>query len=776
MQELKTVGKSVSRLDALEKVTGRAKFVSDVKLDRMLCAKVMRSPHAHAKMTNMDTSRAEKVPGVRAIITPKDMPAVPTAPFLADQYLLCQGNVVRCVGEPVAAVAADTAEIAEKAIHLIEVDYEVLPPVFDAEEAFDHTPVATVHADLPRYRVLGALPVNLVPDRPNVCQFYRIRKGDVARGFEQADVVVENKFTTARMQHSPLEPHGAIAWFDPETGLNVITTNQMLYELKGMLTKAFDLSPSKVRIISTYIGGGFGGKTGVRAEPIVALLAQRTGRPVSLFFTREEMSVFGGHRIPFTIHIKDGAKKDGTLTAREITAILAIGIYSDKGVLVTRKAPGGATGIYRLPNLKIDSFGVYTNLPLTGALRGFGCPEIEWAIEQQMDILAAKLKLDPVEIRRRNILYNGETDASGTPASSIGVKECLEEAVRWIDWGSSLASGTGPWKRGRGIAIGSKPTTPGSTSVVIVKVWQDGTIEVRHSATEMGQGIKTALAQIAAEEFGITLDRVKLVSGDTAVCPYDFGTVSSRSVSHVGNALMAACRDAKRQLFKMASARLGAFDLDTANGTIYVKEAPEKTIRIGELFTPLGTPLEGGEVIGRGSYTGPWVPEDPETGQSPRSCFDHSYIANAVELEVNEETGEVRILRTAVACDVGKAVNPQIVEGQIEGGNGMGIGSALYEEVLFDDRGVVTNTNYRDYKLPRSLDLPGPAESKAIIVEVPQREGPYGAKGVGELPLVATAPAIANAIYNATGVRIHDLPMSKEKVLDGIERLKSSNA
>ncbi len=760
-----TIGQSVPRVDAAEKATGKAQFGADFRMSGMLYAKVLRSPHAHARIRSIDVSRAARLPGVRAIVTPDEVPPVSIAPFFGDQYALCRDNTVRCVGEPVAAVAADSEEIAAEATRLIAVDYEILPAVFDAGEAMAINPPAIVHPRLRDYKPLTGVPIRPDPERPNVCQTYHIRHGDVERGFKEAELIVENEFSTSRVQHCQLEPHMAVAWFEPDGALTVKTSSQMANPVRAALGKLFGLSPSRVRVLTGYIGGGYGGKGGVRAEPIAALLAKKSGRPVGLFYTREEMFTSGGHRVPFTTWIKDGVKRDGTLVARKMRVVLGIGLYSDYSILIVRRGAAGAVGTYRVPHFKYDSWGVYTNLPLTGALRGFGCPEVEWPIEQQMDILAGTLGIDPITIRKKNILREGERDVSGMVTRSIGVEECLDKAARWIGWGEKPVPAPGPWKRGRGVAIGNKSTIAGSTSIVLVKVWADATIEVRSSAAELGQGIETTLMQIAAQEFDAPLDKVRLVTGDTAICPFDYGTVASRSLVHNGNALIAACSDAKQQLFKMAGPKLGAFDLAVSQGRVYVREAPQRSMAISELFNPMGIPLEGGEVIGKGTFTGPVAPEDPETGQSERSVFDYSHIATAAEVEVNVETGEVRVVRNAIVCDVGKAINPLIVEGQIEGGHVMGLGTALCEEVITDEKGAVVNDGFADYHIPRSTDMPDIGDTRAMIVEAASPEGPYGAKGVGELALVATAPAIANAVFDAVGVRIKDLPITKGKVL-----------
>jgi CO/xanthine dehydrogenase Mo-binding subunit len=774
MKEFNFIGKSVPRLDAVEKVTGKAKYTSDFKMTGLLYSKVLRSTYAHAKIRSIDISKAQVLPGVRAVITPKDAPSEPISPLLGDQYVLCKDNIARCVGDPVAAVAADTIEIAEEAVELIKVDYEELPAVFDVEEAFQNNPSVVVHPNLFSYRPLTGIPVRPDLRRPNVCQTYKIRSGDIEKGFEDADLIIENRYTTARMQHAQIEPHVADAWFEADGGLTVRSSCQLPHLLRVWLSRIFHLPTSKVRILTALIGGGFGGKGGIRAEPIAALLAQRSSRPVRLTYSREEMFVFGGQRMPYVIDIKDGVKNDGTLIAREMRVLLGIGAYSDFGALLVRRAAVGAVGTYRIPNFKLDSFGVYMNLPLTGALRGFGCPEVQWPIEQQMDIISEKLGIDAVEIRNKNILNEGDRDVSGMVTRPTGMRECLEKVAEWIGWRKKYTEDNTPWRKGKGIAIGSKSVAAGygMTSVVNVKVWHDGIVEVQHSAAQMGQGIKTALAQIAAEEFEIPIERVRLISGDTAFCPFDFGTVASRSLICNGNALIAACVDAKEQLYKLASLVLNTTpeDLAISNGKIFSKTTPDKSIGVGELFTPLGIPRGGKEIIGTGSYTSPYQPEDSETGQSERPVFDYSYTANAVEVAVNVETGEIIVLKNGMACDIGKAINPKLVEGQIEGGIGMGMGSALYEEVIMD-KGLMFNASFCDYYLPTTLEMPRGENSAAILVEILEPEGPFGAKGVGELSIIAAAPAIANAVYDAIGIRIMDMPLSKEKMFKAIRRL-----
>ena len=765
MSEFSVIGKSVPRVDALEKVTGKAKYSVDLTLPGMLYGKVLRSPYSHARIVHVDTSGAEKAAKVRGVVTGKDAPEERVG-WIRDRHILAR-DTVRFIGEAVAAVAADSVEAAEEALELIKIDYEELPAVFDAEEAMKPRAPVVVHPDLFQY-TRTPLPYPLYrfePERPNIYVHRPIRKGDTERGFEQSDLVFENRFSTPMMQHSCLELHNALAVPEPDGGLTVYDSTHVMHAHKADLCRLFRLPPSKVRVVSLYIGGCFGGKAGMIVPAIASLLALKTRRPVKLVLGRDEVFLDGTSRESMTIYIKDGVKKDGTLLAREIRMILNAGAYSGTTTLVAKNATFGAVGTYRVPNFKLDSYAVATNIPATGAFRGFGSTEVLWAIESQMDMIAEELGIDPLEIRRRNILKEGEEDVCGMKTHSIGARECLEKVTEWIEWDREPLKEEDPWKRGKGIAIGNKYTMPATRSVVNVKVHPDAAIEVRHSAHEVGQGGNTALAQIAAEEFGTSVDKVRIVFTDTAVTPFDAGTVSSRSTFHTGNALRLACQNVRRQIFEMASEKLkiSPEDLDLREGLIYVKGG-DKTMKVSDLFSPIGFLLRGGELTGSGTYTGPLESEDADTGQGKRPVTSYAHGANAVEVMVNVETGQVRVVRNGTCFDMGQPINPKLCEGQMEGGLGMGIGGALYEEMVLSN-GELVNPNFMDYKCPSSLDVPAYGDVKSMIAAVPHQEGPYGAKGFSEGGLVAVAPAIANAIFDATGVRIRDLPITKEKVL-----------
>lgn len=766
MTEFLVVGKSIPRVDAPEKVTGKTKYCADIQLLDTLHAKVLRSPYPHARIVSIDTSKAEKLPGVKGVITGKDLPEGRIG-YIMDRSILAQ-DVVRFVGEAVAAVAANTAEIAEKALELIEVEYETLPAVFDPEEAMKTKPSVIIHPDLLKYSrtITPGLYYRFEPEQPNVAFHHKIRNGDIEKGFQDAELVMENRFSTARVHHCALEPHTAIVRVESDGGLTIWSTEQMAARAKVDFCRILGLPSSKVRLITPYIGGGFGGKTGIMATPIAMLLALKTGKPVKLSFAREEVFTDGTTRVPMVVYIKDGVKRDGTLVAREMKLILNAGAYSGRVTMITKNVSFAAVATYRIPNLKLDSYTVYTNEPPAGPFRGFGSELAIWAIESHMDMIAEKLGIDPLEMRRKNILREGDEDATSSITYNIGARECLDKVAEFIEWGKKPQADSSPWKRGKGIALGSKYTMAGTSSVVIVKVHDDATIEIRHSAHELGQGCNTILAQIAAEEFGVSVDKVKVVYTDTAITPYDFGTISSRSTFNTGNALRLACQDAKRQIFERAATQLGVSpaDLDTRQGKVYAKGKTGVEMKIADLFRPGGYLPKGGEIIGKDTYTCPISPEDPETGQGERLVAYHAHGAYAVEVAVNVETGQVKVVRVGGCFDMAQPINPKLCEAQIEGGTGMGIGTTLYEEMVMND-GVVLNPSLVDYKLPGAEDLPSNRNIKVMLTGMPHREGPFGAKGFSEGALVPMAPAIGNALYNAVGVRIKDLPITSEKVL-----------
>jgi CO/xanthine dehydrogenase Mo-binding subunit len=788
MAKPSVVGKSVFRLDALDKVTGRAKYCEDLKIPGMLYGKVLRSPYAHAKIISIDTSRAENMSGVRAVITGRDVPEKRYGPSVFDQHILAR-KVVRYVGDPVAVVAADSIEVAERALDLITVEYEELSAIFDIEEAWKKNPSVIVHRDLPEYELGKFPPPRLVPDRPNVCNLRMLRHGDVERGFKEADLIVENKFTTTRLQHCSLEPHVSIAQAEPNGSLTIWAGRQSIFVAKQYLCTIFDLLPSQVRVIAShYVGGAFGSKVTLYTEPIAAMLSMKTGRPVKLTYTREEMFSSGGTRVPFVIRMRDGVKKDGTLVARDMEMLLGMGAYAGSGPLVTRNSIYAAAGTYRIHNAKIDAYAVYTNEPFVTSYRGFGSSQVIWAVESQMDIIAEELGIDAVELRRKNLLEEGDTNITGEIVHSIGIRECLDKVADSLEWGREAKKEAGPWKRGKGLALGNKYSMAPTAALALVKVRGDGTIEVHESADEIGQGCHTVLAQIAAEEFGVSVDEVKMVWGDTAITPYfSRGSTSQRTTFNVGNAIRLACQDAKRQIFEIAAERLESppQDMDIRDGRIYVRSNPSQGVSITELFTSERELLPGefgdyveksAEILGKGIWVTRPAPSDPETAQIPKNIARmggrlvgfYGYGVQGIEVFVNSENGEVKIEKVVAASDVGNPLNPKMCEQQIEGGVAMGIGSALWEEVALD-KGEVLNPDFGNYKIVTATNMPKMENVELFLISAPHKDGPYGAKGTGETQMTPTAPAIANAIYNAVGVRMKDLPITREGILKALK-------
>lgn len=762
-----SIGSSPSRLDAWEKVTGRALYVVDLKLRGMLYAKVLRSPIPHGRILDLDVAKARALPGVAAVVTGKDFPYVFGATILDQPFLTF--DRVRFVGDPIAAVAAVDLDTAEEALSLITVELEPLPALFDPVEAMKPEAIL-IHEGLSGYALApGIFPVG----GTNICNHFKLRKGDVEEGFRESDVILEETYTTQMVQHAHLEPHAAVAQVDRSGRITVWSNTQTPHFNRKALARALGISLHQVRVIGGPVGGGFGGKNYLKAEPICVALALKTrGRPVKLAYTREEEFGAAPVRHPTRIRCKTGMRRDGTWLAQEMEVLFDTGAYADIGPRVCRNAGFSATGPYRIPHVRIDAYCVYTNKPVGGAFRGFGMPQVTWAVESHIDTMAEELGIDPVELRLRNGVEEGSISATGQVLHSVGLKETIRQAAKGIGWGE----GRKPF-RGKGIACMHKSTVTPSSSAAYVKLNEDASATLLCSAVEMGQGVSTALAQIVAEELGIPVEKVSVVFPDTDVTPYDMATVSSRSIFFVGNAVRHAAADAREQLLEIASELLEADprDLELRSGRVFVRGAPEKALAISDI--PLGESFyvgskgagKGKPVLGRGVFHVPdATPLDRETGQGKNPSTFWMYAAQAAEVEVDPLLGRINVLRMASAHDVGKSINPQLIEGQIQGALAMGIGTTLFEEMELEE-GRVRNPSFLDYRIPSALDVP---EMIPIVVEEPHRQGPYGAKGLGEPALAPTAAAIANAIYAACGVRIRDLPISPKKVFKALRKQK----
>lgn len=757
--ELEIVGAGINRLDVLEKVAGAAKYGCDLKFAGMLYGKTLRSKIVHGDIISINTEKAKKLSGVRAVVTGKDFFAT-YGPQIKDQPFLAYPRV-RYMAEPIAAVAAIDPDIAEEAISLIEVEYKELPVILDPAEAMKPD-AFLIHELLHEYKT-AVRPLK----GTNVCTHSKLRKGDVERGFEESYYISEDTFINQMVNHCPMETHSAIAQFDVHGGLTIWAASQAPFGIRAVLAQALDMPESKVRIIVPYLGGGFGSRAYTTVETIAIALAKFTNnRPVKVVFDREENFTASVVKHPCIVKIKTGVSKDGSLVARKVEAIYDTGAYADCGPNVCRNGTYAATGPYKIPNAWVDGYCVYTNKISGGAFRGYGIPQVTWAYESQLDMIADKLGIDPLEIRLKNAVEERDESATGEILHSVGLKEALKDAARELGWNSKKKGNN----RGFGIACMYKATSSPTTSSSMVRVDDDGTVNIFSGSVEMGQGSNTILTQIVAEELGIKPDKIFIVQPDTDITPFDQKTTGSRSTYHMGNAVKEAAHDARQKILRIASDILEASqdDLIIKDGKIFVKGSPEKSITIGEAIKK-HTGGKGGIIVGESTFFAKGIiPLDRETGQSPRPTAFWMYGAQAAEVEVDTETGMVNVVKLTGAHDVGKAINPVNCQQQIEGGMIMGLGMALYEEVKYLN-GKILNANLLDYKVSTSADIP---DMESVIVEAPHNEGPFGAKGLGEPVLAPTPAAIANAVYNAIGVRIKDLPITAEKILQALKNKK----
>ncbi len=773
MAELRVVGTSVPRDDAIDKVTGAARYTTDLAIPGMLYSAILTSPHASARILHIDTTSACAVPGVRAVLTGEDLD-IRLGLYLCDKRILAR-DIVRYQGEAVAAVAADTLDAARAACRLLRVEYEELPAVFDPRRAIE-SGAPLVHPDLASYDHMRG--VFFPQAGSNVAHHQRIRKGDVAAALRASEVRIEVSFDNPPVQHVPMETHAAIAQALPGGRVEVWTSSQSPYTVRHLLALAFNLPHAAVRVHVPYVGGGFGGKAGLGLEPLAYALSKACGgRPVQVSMTREEEFNTTPSRQGLYSTIRLGASRDGRLTALEATYVWDAGAYADYGVNVGRAAAYSGAGPYALDACSIDSYVVYTNKVYGTAYRGFGHLEVLWGVERAMDRMARELGLDPVEFRRRNLLKEGDTTITGEAFTAGHGKpiECLEAAAKAIAWGRpSAASGDSRKVRGKGIAMLHKaPAMPTYTScAAVLKLDEDGAADVLVSGVDYGQGTYTVLRQVAAEELGLPVEKVHVTwECDTAMTPYDWQTVASRFSYMGGNAVIEAAADCLAQLRAVVSQVLGVppEQLVCRDEKVYPRDEPGraiayKSLALGYTF-PNGNSI-GGPIIGHGRFIATGLTNlDPETGQGTPAQF-WTYGAHGVEIEVDTETGEIEVLRIATALDAGKVLNPLLCHGQVVGGIVQGLGSALLEGFRFDAKGRLLNPSFVDYKIPTAKDLP--REIVPILLENPQPGGPYGARGVAEHPMISVPSAIGNALFDALGIEFTSLPLSPERVLERI--------
>lgn len=759
MKELSVVGKNVRKLDAVEKAMGVATFTTDIYLPGMLYGRVLRSPHPHAKIINIDTSKAEQYPGVKAVICHKNTSRVkfntsastvytiPPLEPVYDQYIF--DTMVRYVGDEVAAVAAVSEKVAEEALKLIEVEYELLPAVYDPLEAMKPEAL-DLHGQC--------------KDGKNIPgEIVHIKMGDVEKGFAEADYVFEHTFKLPVQKQAQMETHAAVAQVSVDGRITVWSTTQTPHPSRMILASIFGLPDSKVRVLNPpYIGGGFGVRIGLsaKAEPIAVALAMQAKKPVKVVYDRQEDFVASDTRHSGYVTVKTGVNKDGTFTARKLSSYLNTGAYCSFGA----ETPGvlGAVGLsaYYCPNQQYDGHSVYTNTTPAGAMRGFGSPQAMFAIESHTDIIAEELNIEPIELRLKNIMRVGKPWVLPYACQTSGLEECISKGLASIGWErKGKADNSGTKKRGIGMAIGTHVSNSWPFCIdysnAYVNILQDGSVQLSVGVPDMGTGTITTLAQMAAEVLGVSIERVGVTFADTESTPFEIGSHASRTCYTSGIAVVAAANDAKQQMLEFAAKLLevATDDLKMENDSVCSISNPEKSMSHGELALKAHQNFK--QFIGVGRI----IPENAPP-----------WLAHFAEVEVDTETGQIKIIKLVAAHDVGRAMHPQIVEGQLEGGLAQGIGYALSEDIKYNDKGKQLHDSFAKYMLPTAVDIP---EMEAIIVESPDPTHPFGVKGVGEAGLIATAPAIANAIYDAVGIRFFEIPITEEKLYKALQKKNS---
>jgi CO/xanthine dehydrogenase Mo-binding subunit len=742
------VGRSVPRLEARAKVTGRAEYVHNLRLPGMLYGKIFRSRTAHARIRRLDVAAARAMDGVHSVITADDVRRVIPDPYYGpafhDQPILAIDKV-RYVGEPVAVALAADPHVAESAAHLIVAEYDELPAVFDEREAMTST--AIVHETL---RPAGTFPdLKHLEGRTNtnIALDFHLRQGDVDAAFAAAEHVFEHTFQTQQVLHVPLEPFVSLADATPSS-VTIHTASQSPSFVRIEIARLLRWPENRVRVKTLHLGGGFGAKLYIKLEALVVALSLLARRPVKVALSMEEQ-FYTITKHASTFRIKSAVTKDGRVTARQCEVLWNGGAYADIGPRVTQKSGFTAAGPYDIPAVSIDSYALYTNLPPAGALRGFGIPQLVWAYESHTDLVARALGLDPLAFRRKNLLRNGRPQATGTIMRDAEIEAVLERLAARLDWNRPFDRGAGPVKRGRGIAIGFKASIAPTTSVASVAIHADGSCTLSCGTVDMGQGSDTAMAQIVAEVLNLDAEAVAVIHPDTDVTPYDMATLGSRSTYHMGNAVRLAAEDARDKIAALATS------LGLPSGS---------NLSLAELFRRKYG-MQAGTIIGTGSFIPSYSPPDHSTGLTENATPFWMIGATGVELEVDTETGHVRVTRLVNVADAGRAINPRIVETQLSGAAIMQLGFTLFERMNFD-KGQVTNASLADYKIPGMHDLPLAIESEFVPAE--QQGGPFGAKGVGESATFGVSPAIANAIHDAVGVRLVALPLTPEAVYRAI--------
>ena len=759
---LNTVGRSVRKVDGVKLVTGAPAFTDDIQLPGMLIGKILPSPHPHARILQIDTRKAKALAGVHAVLTYQDVKRVPhtTAgqawpePSPYDTYLL--DSKVRFVGDRVAAVAAESRAIAEQALRLIEVEYEVLPPVLDMEQAMQ--PGASVIHDEPDSK-------NIYDSQRNVAAHIMREIGNVDEGFREADYVFEREYRTQRQQHCMLEPHVTICWLDADGRLVIRSSTQVPYHCRRQVAMILGIPVGRVHVIKPRIGGGFGGKQEMLLEDICGALALTTRRPVKIEYTREEEFYMARSRHPQILRMKMGVKRDGTVVASHMKVLATTGAYGSHASTVQGNTGSKVLPLFRAPHLRFECDVVYTNTPVAGAFRGYGCPQGFFAMESLADEIAEKLKMDPVEFHRKNTIGQGDVDKlsaqlgegrEGLPrvVRSCGLPECMERAAAAIDWNRKRHASAGRGsavKHGVGMACAMQGSGIAGIdwASAFLKMNEDGSFCLQVGASDVGAGADTVLAQIAAETLGVTLDKLVITSGDTDFTPFDTGAYASSTTIITGGAVKKAAEKVRAQVLSLAAKMLDTpvENLVCGNNEVFSKGEPPKAVSMTEIGLQ-ALYKEKLQIMDAASHF--------NTDSPP------PFSVTFADVAVDTQTGRIRVEHLVTAVDPGVAINPMQAEGQVEGAVTQGLGFALTEDLTLDESGRPRNPNFLDYKIFAAKDMP---KLTTILVQTEEPLGPYGAKSVSEVPINGVAPAIANAIYHAVGVRIRKLPIRAEDLL-----------
>lgn len=793
MTNYNVVGKGIPRVDGPAKSTGKAKYTVDVMLPEMLYGKILRSPYPHARIINIDTSEAKRLPGVKEIITGQDLSDVryafvDTPRYPADEQPLAVDKV-RYIGDEVAAVAAESESIAEKALSLIKIEYEILPGVFTPEEAMKQEAPVIHDQQLEgtsAWEQWGVAQKKGSYESENkvnnLSGHTSVSYGDLEKGFRESDYVREDSFELKATAHCQMEPHAAIASYDPiEQKLHVWLSTMGIFLKRFFLSKVLKMPASKIRVHHTYVGGAFGGKIDLFPyEFCAAFLSIKTGKPVKIELEREEVFMTTRQRHPIIVKIKSGVKKDGTIIAQDIKVIADNGGYRGSGPVVIFLCHGFSYPIYNVENYCYEGFSIYTNNGIRGPQRGHGAPQIRFSIDSHIDLIARDLGMDPVEIMLKNVRHKGDVLPNGDRLNSCGLTECIEGAAKAVDWENKrmqfkTKEGNGRYKRGVGISLCSMFSGAmyyPFASAAVVKMHDDGSATLFTGAQDIGQGSFTTLSQVLAEELGIGMEDIQVVAGDTELCPIDLGSFLSGTALVTGSAVKLAAADAKRQILDSAAKIFGVDDidkLDTCEKKIFVKDDLEKSITFQQAIQASVLNRGGNPIIGKGSYKGyPRTDRYPSLAKG-KGLFTGAYgfAAQAAEVEVDTYTGKVKLIKAVTYHDCGFPLNKTIVEGQVHGCVSMGAGQALSEEVILQ-KGQFFNPSFLSYQLPISLDTPESVEGLVATIEP---SGPFGAKEVGEGCVAGILGAIGNAVHDALGVRIYSLPITPEKVLRALGKI-----